>query len=45
MDMCVRKTNPTVNAYILQRNSWQIRQGVNYFMHDVTFGASLAKYL
>ena len=29
---------------MLQRNSWQIRQGVNYFMRDVTFGASLAKY-
>ena len=30
---------------MLQRNIWQIRQGVKYFMCDVTFGAnSLAKY-
>ena len=30
---------------MLQRNSWQIRQGVKYFMRDVTFGAnSLTKY-
>ena len=30
---------------MLQRNSWQIRQGEKYFMRDVTFGAnSLAKY-
>ena len=41
-DLCVRKTNPTV---MLQRNSWQIRQGVKNFMRDETFGAnSLAKY-
>ena len=42
-DLYVRKTNPTV---MRQRNSWKIRQGVKYFMRDVTFGAnSLAKYL
>lgn len=42
MDLCVRKTNPTV---MLQLNSWEIRQGVKHFMRDVTFGAnSLAKY-
>ena len=30
---------------MLQRNRWQIRQGVKYFMRDVTFGAnSLAKF-
>ena len=41
-DLCVRETNPTV---MLQWNSWQIMQGVKYFMRDVTFGAnSLAKY-
>ena len=41
MDLCVRKTNPTV---ILQRNSWQIRQGLKYFMRDVTFGANSSVY-
>ena len=41
MDLCVRKTNPTV---ILQRNSWQIRQGLKYFMCDVTFGANSSVY-
>ena len=41
MDLCVRKTNPTV---ILQRNSWQIRQGLKYFMRDVMFGASSSVY-
>ena len=38
----VTKTNPTV---MLQRNSWQIRQGVKYFTRDLMFGAnSLPKY-
>ena len=41
MDLRVRKTNPTV---ILQRNSWQIRQGLKYFMRDVTFGANSSVY-
>ena len=41
VDLCVRKTNPTV---ILQRNGWQIRQGVKYFMRDVTFGANSSVY-
>ena len=41
MDLCVRKTNPTV---ILQRNSWQIRQGLKHFMRDVTFGANSSVY-
>ena len=41
MDLCVRETNPTVK---LQRNSWQIRQGLKYFMRDVTFGANSSVY-
>ena len=35
--ICVTKTNPTV---MLQRNSWQIRQGVKYFTRDLMFGAN-----
>ena len=37
LDLCVRKTNPTV---MLQRNSWKIRRGVKYFLLDVMFGAN-----
>lgn len=47
MNLCIRKTNP----WLLRFNETagklaEIKQGVKYFMPDVTFWAnSLAKYL